>query len=119
MATGSVVFMSAESAYISSEIFPECLKVQFVPRKPPGRPSLILYAHSTHCNSVEMQTYAMENEIILLSLPSQTSHYLQHLDRIVFKPSHRKLIITSFVDFGSNRCRVTKLQFVFIKNLLS
>ncbi|CAG5051514.1 unnamed protein product [Parnassius apollo] len=41
--------------------------------------------HSTHCNSVEMLEYAKDNDITLLSMPSHTSHYLQPLDRTVFK----------------------------------
>lgn len=85
MPPGSRVFMSEKSAYITSAIFLEWLKIHFIPRKPPGKVLLLLDGHSTHCNSVEMLEYANENQIIMLSMPSHTSHYLQPLDRAVFK----------------------------------
>jgi len=56
-----------------------------VPRKPAGKVLLILDGHSSHCSSIEMLEYAERNDIILLSLPSHTSHYLQPLDRSFFK----------------------------------
>ncbi|KAA5648665.1 hypothetical protein F3G58_33405, partial [Pseudomonas aeruginosa] len=86
MPPGSKLFMSQKSAYIISEIFLEWLKTHFVPRKPAGKVVLLLDGHSTHSNSVEMLEYAIQNDIILVSMPSHTSHYLQPLDRSVFKP---------------------------------
>ncbi|KAF9411049.1 hypothetical protein HW555_010051 [Spodoptera exigua] len=83
MPPGSHIFMSKKSAYITSAIFLEWLKIHFTPRKPPGKVLLLLDGHSTHCNSVEMLEYANENEIILLSMPSHTSHFLQPLDRAI------------------------------------
>ncbi|CAG5055608.1 unnamed protein product [Parnassius apollo] len=85
MPPGSKLFMSPKSAYITSDLFIEWLKTHFVPRKPAGRVLLLLDGHSTHCNSVEMLEYAKDNDITLLSIPSHTSHYLQPLDRTVFK----------------------------------
>lgn len=85
MPPGSKLFMSVKSAYITSTIFLEWLKTHFVPRKPAGKVVLLLDGHSTHCNSVEMLEYANENDIVLISMPSHTSHYLQPLDRSVFK----------------------------------
>ncbi|CAG4974913.1 unnamed protein product [Colias eurytheme] len=85
MPPGSKLFMSQKSAYITSEIFLEWMKTHFIPRKPAGKVVLLLDGHSTHCKSVEMLEYANENDIILLSMPSHTSHYLQPLDRSVFK----------------------------------
>lgn len=82
---GSKVFMSPKSAYITSAIFLEWMKTHFVQRKPAGKVLLLLDGHSTHCNSVEMLKYAEQNDIVLLSMPSHTSHYLQPLDRAVFK----------------------------------
>lgn len=85
MPPGSKLFMSPKSAYITSDIFLQWLKTHFVPRKPTGKVVILLDGHSTHCNSVEMLEYANQNEIILISMPSHTSHYLQPLDRSVFK----------------------------------
>lgn len=85
MPPGAKLFMSEKSAYITSAIFLQWLKTHFVPRKLAGKVLLLLDGHSTHCNSVEMLEYANQNNIILLSMPSHTSHYLQPLDRSVFK----------------------------------
>ncbi|XP_046739416.1 uncharacterized protein LOC124407375 [Diprion similis] len=85
MPPGSRIFMSQKSAYITSIIFLEWLETHFVSRKPAGKVLLLLDGHSTHCNSVEMLEYAEKNDIVLLSMPSHTSHYLQPLDRAVFK----------------------------------
>lgn len=85
MPPGSVVYMSQKSAYITSEIFLEWMKSHFLPRKPDGKVLLLLDGHSTHCNSVKMLEFANDNDIILLSMPSHTSHYLQPLDVAVFK----------------------------------
>lgn len=85
MPSGSVLFTSQKSAHITSDIFIEWLKVHFVPRKPAGKVVLLIDGHSTHCNSVEMFDYANENDIILISMPSHTSHFLQPLDHLVFK----------------------------------
>lgn len=85
MPPGSRVFMSEKSAYITSAIFLEWLKTHFMPRKPQGKVLLLLDGHTTHCNSVEMLEFANQNDIIMLSMPSHTSHYLQPLDRAVFK----------------------------------
>lgn len=85
MPPGSALFMSQKSAYITGAIFLNWLKTHFVPRKPAGTVMLLLDGHSTHCNSVEMLEFAIQNNIVLASMPSHTSHYLQPPDRAVFK----------------------------------
>ncbi|XP_045773169.1 MFS-type transporter clz9-like [Maniola jurtina] len=82
---GSLVFMSPKSSYITSDLFLEWMKSHFLPRKPAGKVLLLLDGHSTHCNSVKMLQFANDNDIIMLSMPSHTSHYLQPLDVAVFK----------------------------------
>lgn len=85
MPPGSVLYMSQKSAYINSTIFLEWLRDHFLPRKPAGKVLLILDGHGSHCTSVEMLEYCGSNDIILLCLPSHTTHFLQPLDRTVFK----------------------------------
>lgn len=46
---------------------------------------LILDGHGSHGNSVETLKYAEANNVFLLCLPPQTTHYLQPLDRSDFK----------------------------------
>lgn len=77
--------MSEKSAYVNTTIFFNWLKMHFVPRKPAGKVVLILDDHSSRCNSIEMLEFAQSEGILLICLPSHTTHYLQPLDRAVFK----------------------------------
>ena len=54
-------------------------------RKPLRKVLLILNGYTSHCNLCEMLKFAEENKIIMLCLPPHTTHYLQPLDRAVFK----------------------------------
>ncbi|KAK9717410.1 DDE superfamily endonuclease [Popillia japonica] len=86
MPPGTVIKMSKKSAYANTDIFFDWLKYHFVPRKPRDNAVLlILDGHTSHCNSVEMLEYAEDQNIILLCLPSHTTHFLQPLDRCFFK----------------------------------
>lgn len=85
MPPGAVVLMSEKSAYVNTEIFTTWLRDHFIPRKPLGKVLLILDGHASHCSSVELLELARDNDVVLLCLPSHTTHYLQPLDRAVFK----------------------------------
>lgn len=85
MPPGSKLYMSQKSAYVNSVIFLEWLTGHFLPRKPEGKVLLILDGHASHSSSVEMLEICNDNDVILLCLPSHTTHYLQPLDRTVFK----------------------------------
>lgn len=85
MPPGSKVVMSKKSAYVNAEIFFEWLSDHFLPRKPLGTVMLILDGHTSHSSSVQMLEFCEMNGIILVCLPSHTTHYLQPLDRSVFK----------------------------------
>lgn len=73
------VYMSPKSAFINSEISMQWLKTYFLLRK-----LLIVDGYTSHCN-VDMLEFADEHDIIILSLPSHTTHMSQPLDRAVFK----------------------------------
>lgn len=83
---GTVIKMRKESAYISSGLFMDWITQHFIPRKPAGKNLLILDGHASHMNSADMLQVASDNDIIIVCLPSHTTHYLQPLDRVVFKP---------------------------------
>lgn len=85
MPPGSAIAMNVKSAYVNAEIFKQWLQEHFAPRKPNGPVLLILDGHTSHTNSVEMLEFCEKNEIVLLCLPSHTTHYLQPLDRSFFK----------------------------------
>lgn len=82
---GSQIYMNRKSSYISADIFCRWMKEHFFPRKPPGKVLLILDGHGSHESSIEMLEFALANDIILICLPSHTTHALQPLDRSVFK----------------------------------
>lgn len=84
MPPGAVLYMSEKSAYINANLFLQWLKDLFIPRKPQGKVLLIVDGHTSHCN-IETLEYAEANDVIIMSLPSHTTHYLQPLDRAVFK----------------------------------
>lgn len=78
--------MRKENGYINTELFMDWLNNYFIPRKPAGKNLLIFNGHSSHMNTAELLQAVQNNEIIILCLPSHTTHYLQPLDRVVFKP---------------------------------
>lgn len=85
---GTVIKMRKESAYISSDLFKEWFLNHFLPRKQAGINLLILDGHAAHM-SIEVLELAKENNVIMLCLPSHTTHYLQPLDRAFFGPFKR------------------------------
>lgn len=86
MPPGSVIEMSPESAYVKTSIFLSWIKNHFLPRKGTSPVLLIVDGHASHCSDVKVLDFLAENEIILLCLPSHTTHWLQPLDRTFFKP---------------------------------
>lgn len=112
MPPGSVVYMSEKSAYINSVIFSDWLRQHFLPRKPAGKFVLILDGHSSHCNSVQLLEFAKANDIILICLPSHTTHFLQPLDRAVFK-SVKSYFYSAAQKWLKNHPtrKITRLQF--------
>lgn len=83
---GTVMKMNKKSAYITTELFMNWMTQHFIPRKPAGKNILVLDGHASHMNSADMLQVASDNDIIIVCLPSHTTHYLQPLDRVVFKP---------------------------------
>nr|CAI5827756.1 unnamed protein product [Callosobruchus analis] len=97
---------------LTSDIFLLWLKNHFIPRKPEGTVVLILDGHSSHCTSVDMLELAEEYNIVLLCLPSHTTHYLQLLDRAFFKAlkSYYYNACNSYIKMNPNR-KISRLVF--------
>ncbi|XP_050300193.1 uncharacterized protein LOC126738797 [Anthonomus grandis grandis] len=68
MPPGSILSIVEKSAHVNTSIFIMWLKDHFIPQNPAGKVLLILDGHA-----------------MLLCLPSHTTHYLQPLDKAVFK----------------------------------
>lgn len=111
MPNGSVIYMNQKSAYVNSDIFLLWLKDHFLPRKGVGKALLIVDGHTSHC-SAEVLQLAERNDIILLCLPSHTTHYLQPLDRGVFKSLKSAFNKACYLFMKTNPSRkITRLQF--------
>jgi hypothetical protein len=79
------VIISKKSSYVTSEVFMTWLKNHSLPRKPIGKVLIVLDGHSSHVSDIDILDFANENDIVLLCLPSHSTHYLQPLDRSFFK----------------------------------
>jgi hypothetical protein len=58
----------------------------FLRYKSPRKTLLILDGHNSHSNNIRLLEVAKDNNVILLCLPSHTTHALQPLDRAFFRP---------------------------------
>lgn len=85
MPPGSYIVMSKKSSYVNTEIFSNWLENHFIPRKAQGKCLLILDGHTSHTSADKLLDLAASNDIILLCLPSHSTHFLQPLDRCFFK----------------------------------
>ncbi|CAH2091298.1 unnamed protein product [Euphydryas editha] len=83
---GSDVYMNQKSSYINSDLFYKWFTEHFLPKKGTGKALLLLDGHGSHSNSIGLLEAAAANDVILLCLPSHTTHALQPLDRAFFKP---------------------------------
>jgi hypothetical protein len=82
---GSAVITSKKSAYVTSEAFITWLKNHLFPRKPSGKVLIVLNGKSSHINGIDILDFANENDIVLLCLPSHSTHNLQPLNKSFFK----------------------------------
>lgn len=112
MPPGSQIAMSEKSAYVNTAIFKDWFESHFMPRKPSGTVLLIVDGHTSHTNSVDVLEFCEKNKIILLCLPSHTTHYLQPLDRSFFKSlkSNYYAACNNFLKTNPSR-KLTRLQF--------
>lgn len=84
---GSQVKMT-DSGYISTEGFSSFLNMfQSHTSSSKENPSLLVVdGHSTHIKDPDLLSFANDNGIIMICLPPHTTHWLQPLDRSIFKP---------------------------------
>lgn len=96
---GSVVVMS-DSGYINGDLFLKWLQ-HFNEHRTPGKVALIVDGHASHVKNLPVLDYARDNNIILMSLPPHTTHFMQPLDRSFFRP---------LKAFYNNACRTFVLN---------
>ena len=82
---GSVIRLS-KSGWIDNELFLDWMKHFNSQRKKTsdGATLLILDGHSSHM-SIDCLKYSQEHNIVMLCLPAHCTHFLQPLDRTVYK----------------------------------
>ncbi|KAB0790264.1 hypothetical protein PPYR_03907 [Photinus pyralis] len=114
---GGKVIMNEKSAYVTTDIFKTWLQNHFIARKEPGKVLLILDGHSSHCSDVELLDLASSNDVIMLCLPSHTTHWLQPLDRSFFKPlkTYWSQACNTWIHNHPGR-KLTRLQFPTLLN---
>ena len=83
---GSIVALS-ESGYVNKDLFLMWLE-HFCPHKKEhdGKTLLVLDGLGSHTLNLDVLQYAVEHNIEIESMPPNTSHYLQPLDKAHFKP---------------------------------
>lgn len=109
---GAEVKMSPKSGYVNTDLFFDWMKTHFTPRKPAGKVLLLLDGHTSHTSCVEMLEFAENNEIILMSIPPHTSHWLQPLYRAFFKSLKMNYYSACSNYMTNNPSRkITRLQF--------
>ncbi|KAJ3622489.1 hypothetical protein MTP99_002996 [Tenebrio molitor] len=82
---GSDVYMNQKTSYINTDLFMKWFREYFIPRKGTGKALLVLDAHASHSNAIELLDFASQNEVVLLCLSSHTTQALQPLDKSFFK----------------------------------
>ncbi|KOC59386.1 Jerky protein homolog-like [Habropoda laboriosa] len=117
MPPGAEIKMSEKSSYVNADIFLDWLKNHFTPRKPSGKVLLILSGHTSQTNCIETLEFAEKYEIIMISLPPHTTHYLQPLDRSFFKSlkENYNIACNNFIKNNPSR-KITRLQFGSLLN---
>ncbi|XP_071051794.1 uncharacterized protein [Onthophagus taurus] len=112
MQPGAEVKMSQKSGYVNADLFCYWLKNHFTSRKPTGKVLLLLDGHTSHTSCIEMLEFADNNDIILMSIPPHTSHWLQPLDRTFFKSlkSNYYSACNSYMINNPSR-KITRMQF--------
>lgn len=78
--------MNKKSSYINTDLFMKWFEEVFLRHKSSRKTLLILDGHSSHSNNIRLLEVAKENNVILLCLPSHTTHALQPLDRAFLRP---------------------------------
>lgn len=112
MPPGAEVKMSQKSGYVNAELFFDWLRNHFTPRKPAGKVLLLLDGHTSHTSCIEMLEFAEQNDIVLMSIPPHTSHWLQPLDRAFFKSLKSNYYSACNTYMTNNPSRkITRLQF--------
>ncbi|CAH1995185.1 unnamed protein product [Acanthoscelides obtectus] len=81
-------FACSESGWITSELFVKWLQhfISFAKPSTDRKVLLILDGHTTHTKNLEAILLARKHGIVMLSLPSHTTHRLQPCDVSFFKP---------------------------------
>jgi hypothetical protein len=61
------------------------LKDHLFPRKSSGKVLIVLNGNSSHVSDFDILDFANENDVVVLFLPSHSTHNLQPLDKSFFK----------------------------------
>ncbi|GFG28819.1 hypothetical protein Cfor_02007 [Coptotermes formosanus] len=75
-----------KSGYVNTAIFMRWLSRHFISQKQQGKVVLLLDGYISHCTDLDILGRAQENDVIMVCLSPNSTHYLQPLDWCFFKP---------------------------------
>ena len=84
-------YATTDSGFITQEMYASWLVKVFIPNIPPLRPVLLIQDNATAHVSSDLIAAAIQNNIILLCLPSKLTHILQPCDVGVIKKMRTKI----------------------------
>ena len=85
--TGHAKYNVSDKGWMDTARFHDRFKTQSIPFLPPGRPVILIFdGHASHLNIVTIKE-AIKNEVIILKLPSNSTHVLQPLGVGVYGPA--------------------------------
>ncbi|XP_053400930.1 uncharacterized protein LOC128557557 [Mercenaria mercenaria] len=105
-------FAATETGYLNADLFHQWFTKLFIPHCGKERPVvLIMDNHNSHV-SVNTVKDAIDNDIVLVGLPGNTTHILQPLDVKVFGPLKSRVdTICSNMPFARRGTRLSKIHF--------
>ena len=78
--------LNSPTGYMNTELFLQWMMHFSAHRRGSGKTVLIVDGHKSHTMSLDILEYAKASDIELVSFPSHTTHALQPMDRVFYKP---------------------------------
>ena len=81
----NATYSTSDSGFVNRDIYASWFKTNFIKNASSDRPLLLIQDGATAHISPELIQTAIDNDIILLCLPSKLTHILQPLDVVIFR----------------------------------
>jgi hypothetical protein len=82
-----MIYVATENGWMDAETYSDYFTGSIIPNIHPERPAvLICDCHTSHIGVGLTENARKENVVVILKLPSDTSHVLQPMDLSIFMP---------------------------------